>query len=56
MLHAREADEIWLAALVNLTAVVDRCVERNKSIFYVLARVARLHAKTCCWPVRSSPG
>ncbi|HEX4145264.1 MAG TPA: 2-phosphosulfolactate phosphatase [Pirellulales bacterium] len=30
MLHAQAADEIWLAALVNLTAVVGRCVERKR--------------------------
>jgi 2-phosphosulfolactate phosphatase len=30
MLHAREADEIWLAALVNLSAVVGRCAERKR--------------------------
>ncbi len=30
MLHAREADEIWLAALVNLSAVVGRCAELKR--------------------------
>ena len=30
MLHARAADEIWLAALVNLSAVVGRCAERKR--------------------------
>jgi 2-phosphosulfolactate phosphatase len=30
MLHAAAADEIWLAALVNIEAVVARCVERPR--------------------------
>ena len=30
MLHAREADEIWLAALVNLSAVVGCCAEQKR--------------------------
>jgi 2-phosphosulfolactate phosphatase len=30
MLHARQADEIWLAALVNLSAVVSRCAEHKR--------------------------
>ena len=30
MLHARAADEIWLAALVNVSAVVSRCAERKR--------------------------
>ncbi|HTU25941.1 MAG TPA: 2-phosphosulfolactate phosphatase [Pirellulales bacterium] len=30
MLHSREADEVWLAAIVNLSAVVSRCQERAR--------------------------